>query len=316
MKKLYYLLRHYFFLNKLSFSIPGLIKPFILCYHQIDEAEFEAQLTELSKKFQIVSLAEFLNKRNNKEFGNYCAITLDDCLVEDVEKASRVCKKLNAPITYFLPVRFSKNNETLPSMWLQKLIQQRNEIVLNGEKYTLTPSNYNKVKSLLFSKFNPAELRIEDYHNKMVDLYKENNITEADIIKPAYKVLGEEGVKKYCADNLFNFQSHTYNHQSLGLCTKEEIIEEFSKSKEELEVITQREIFAICYPYGSGEVIGDKVFDIAADYYKCGLTLIPGVCDKNADVFRLPRIGIYPGDNLIAFWGKIYHYMQMAYIRK
>ncbi len=315
LKSIYFRIREVLFINRLSHIIPGMVKPFILCYHQIDSKEFDAQLSALKKRFEVVDLKTFSERIKNKQKGAYCAITLDDCLREDMTKTTQVCIRHNVPITFFVPVRFSKNHQALPGTWLQKFFEQRNEFLLNGKEISVTPQNRAQIKAELNTVFNPVKLRIEDFDKKVQELFLENNLQENDIISDEYKIITYDEIQQYNKESIFSFQSHTYNHQSLGLCTADEIEDEFSVSKKALEELTGDAMFAICYPYGSKEVIGDKIFGFVGKYYTCGLSLVQGVCDSKTDIYFMPRIGIYPGDGLNGFWGKIYHHMQKSYSR-
>lgn len=315
LKKLYFDLREVLLLNKLVRVVPGMIKPFVLCYHQIDSQEFDQQLTALKKRFEVVDLKTFVSRVEQKKIGRYCALTLDDCLMEDVEKATNVCRKHNVPITFFLPIRFSINNEALPGTCLQKLLEKRNKFILSGEQIQITSQNRLEIKHKINTFFNPEKFKIIELEKMVQSFFAENDIAVEDIITNGAKVMPLEAVRMLTREELFNFQSHTYNHESLGLCTPMEIEREFVSSKKVLEEITQKEIFAICYPYGSKEVIGDKIFDFVSIYYTCGFSLEQGVCTTITDKFFIPRIGIYPGEGLKLFFGKIYHYMQINWLR-
>jgi peptidoglycan/xylan/chitin deacetylase (PgdA/CDA1 family) len=315
MKELYFKLLHVLFINKLAHYIPGMVKPFVLCYHQIEIDEFEKQIITLKKKFEIIDLKTFITRLNQKKIGAYCTLTLDDCLNEDITKATAICRKHNIPITFFLPVRFSINKEALPGTWLQKLLEKRSEFFLNKEKIKITSKNRIEVKQLINSTFSASKFKIKEIDNKVRTFFAENNIKEEDIITDEYKVIGVNEVKVLSKEKNFNFQSHTLNHESLRLCTPEEIKREFSDSKNILEEITGKEIFAICYPYGSKEIIGDEIFNFVSDYYSCGLSFVHGICTKKTDIYFMPRIGIYPKDDLKKFLSKIYHNMLVSYFK-
>ncbi|MFM9951260.1 MAG: polysaccharide deacetylase family protein [Saprospiraceae bacterium] len=315
LKRLYFNLREVLLLNKLAHVVPGMIKPFILCYHQIDSKEFDQQLAVLKKRFEVVDLKTFASRIEQKKTGGYCTLTLDDCLVEDVEKATEICRKHNLPLTLFLPVRFSVNNQALPGTWVQKLLEKRKAFILNGLHYQITPENKLEVKHKVNTYFNPAKFRIVEFEKVVQNFFEENNIPVEEIITDGVKVMPVDAVRELSMEKAFCFQSHTYNHESLSLCTPAEIEDEFSSSKKALEEITQKEVFAICYPYGSKEIIGDKIFAFVSTYYSCGLSLEQGVCTETTNPFFMPRIGIYPGDGLKFFLGKIYHYMQTNWLK-
>jgi len=315
MKKLYFRLRELLLVNKIMHVFPRLMKPFVLCYHQIDTHEFEAQLKELKKKFEIVDLSTFVIRVRNNQKGGYCAVTLDDCIRRDIQKAVPVCRKHGVPITFFLPVRFCLNDQALPGTKVQRFLAGRSEFVLQGNSMRITESNAEKIKNHVFEYFDSAKFKIDELDALVKQWFAENNVSEDDIIVEMDKILGEEEVKVLALDRLFSFQSHTFNHESLGLCTQEEIIDEFERSKLTLEKITKRDVNALCYPYGSREIIGEKVFLEVSKFYNSAFSLVQGACHENIDPYFMPRIGIYPGDDLIDFRGKIYHNMQRALMK-
>jgi peptidoglycan/xylan/chitin deacetylase (PgdA/CDA1 family) len=158
------------------------------------------------------------------------------------------------------------------------------------------------------SYFDLTKMKIADYRKEIQSVFEENNFSIDDLIKREQKVVSIDEVIKLSKNELFSFQSHTFNHESLGMCNEKEIEFEFFESKSVLESKTGKNVFSICYPYGSKEVIGNKIFKLVSKYYTSGFSLVQGVCTKNTDIFLIPRIGIYPGDRLIGFTGKIYHY--------
>ncbi|MFZ6009328.1 MAG: polysaccharide deacetylase family protein [Bacteroidota bacterium] len=311
MKNLYFKLRQKLLINALTHAMPGVVKPFVLCYHQIDTGEVDAQLTALKKKFEIVDLSTFIARLKENRQGAYCTLTLDDCLQKDVAKAEALWEKHQLPLTLFLPVRFSLTRAALPGTKVQRLLETRSKFRLNGLEFVATAENRDAVKNQIHAHFHPARYKIDEFDKVVKAWFAENSVIEEDIISEGDKIIGQDEVVRLAKKPPFNFQSHTFNHESLGLCSPEEIEFELSESKKVLQQITQKDIMALCYPYGSKEVIGGKVFSRMPHYYSCGLSLVQGVCSRNTDLYFIPRIGIYPGDDLNRFWGKIYHYMQV-----
>lgn len=315
MKKLYFKFREIFLLNHLLHFIPNKLKPFVLCYHQIDSVEFRAQMEFLRSKYEIVDLQTFLKRIEMKNFGSYCAISVDDCITEDIDKVVPICKGLNIPLTLFLPVGYSVRHEALPLSWIQKLVERKSEFLLNNESVNTSKLPIKLVKEKLNAYFDLTSMKVKDLDYAVRKLFKLNNFQFDDVLEEKHKVMPINEVATLSKDPLFNFQSHTYNHESLVLCSESEIVSEFDSSRIELEKVTGKDVFAICYPFGSKELIGNKISNIVSSYYKCGLTLIQGVCTKQTDKFFIPRIGIYPGDDLTSFKGKIYHYTTLAFFK-
>lgn len=290
-----------------------MVRPFVLCYHQIDPTEFEKQISYLKERFEILDLDAFLGCLRHKGRGPFCTLTLDDCLKKDAERATLLCKKHRIPITFFLPVRFSIRNEVLPGTKVQRLLQERDMIWLQGRHLNLNDGRREKITREVFAYFNPAKFRTDEFDAKVKGWYDENEVSEKDILTEADRVLTIDKVEKLSKEPLFNFQSHTYSHDSLGLCSDDEIEFELARSKITLESVTKKEVNAVCYPYGSPDVVGSRVLKLVDKYYDSGFTLVQGACTRRTNRYAVPRIGIYPSETLMVFCGKIYHYMQTAY---
>jgi peptidoglycan/xylan/chitin deacetylase (PgdA/CDA1 family) len=213
-------------------------------------------------------LNSFLQKFETDKRGNFCTITIDDCLEEDVNKVIPICIKHNIPLTLFLPVRFSLNHEALPGTYLQKLLQKVNKLIVDGIKIEYTNAGKNIFLQKVHHIFKIETMKTLDFESKIWKVLKENKIEASDLISDGNKVIQVDKVKKISTNPLFTFQSHTYNHETLGLCNNDEIDYEFSVSRNTLQEITQKEVYAICYPYGSKEIVGDRIFEIVNKYYK------------------------------------------------
>jgi peptidoglycan/xylan/chitin deacetylase (PgdA/CDA1 family) len=314
-KQVYFNLRDKLFINRLTHFVPGMVKPFVLCYHQINEKEFEEQVVALLKKFQIVDVDTFIQKLKDGSEESFCAITLDDCLKKDIRKVIPICQKYDVPITCFLPVKFSIEGRALPGTKVQRFLEERKRFVLQDAIYEVSPKNRTQLVDFVHAVFNPARLTIATFEQRVGEFFNENNVSEEQIIHDEDTVISADQVRKLSKLPFVNFQSHTYGHETLSLCSKEEVEFELKESKRVLAEITGRAVNAVCYPYGSKETIGKDVSAIVRKYYDYGFTLVQGVCNRKSDIHFIPRIGIYPGDSLSSFWGKIYHYMQIAFLK-
>lgn len=316
MKRLYYLIRSLGFLN---FATQTLLKkslrPFILCYHQIDTNEFRDHIRALKRRFEIVDLEKFTQNLKASKQKLYCAITLDDCIREDVQKSAAVAIEEGVPIVYYLPLRYSEGKKSIWPNIIKEVIQRRNKITFQGKEYSVH-SNSQKVK-----------LR-EDIINHFLDLKKQtieleelvekwmanNDFTSGDL-PGSIEVIGIEEISELAQNENIYVESHMNSHPFLNLMSEAEIESEFEDSKRDIEKYTRKPVRSLCYPYGSAEVIGDAAPALAPKYYRDATTLIQGVCSRKTDVHYMPRIGIYPGDGVRALFGKIYHYQNMCLLR-
>lgn len=107
------------------------------------------------------------------------------------------------------------------------------------------------------------------------DIGRPNHLTKKDIQAMAHS-------------KFFSIQSHTVTHPNLR--QSKDLNYELGKSKDALETITHKPIIAIAYPYGD---FNEQVITTAANYYKFGLTTMPGFyikMGKPNETLLLPRI--------------------------
>ncbi|HYK71735.1 MAG TPA: polysaccharide deacetylase family protein [Pseudoneobacillus sp.] len=101
-----------------------------------------------------------------------------------------------------------------------------------------------------------------------------NRLTKADL-------------KRMSDSGFFSIQSHTATHPDL---TKIQNFEhELKTSKEEIEQIVGKPVFAISYPFGN---FNDRVVEETKKYYRFGLTTTPGPYIESGmkkDLYLLPR---------------------------
>ncbi len=106
------------------------------------------------------------------------------------------------------------------------------------------------------------------------------------------------------------FGAHTVTHPHLTKIPKEEIINEISTSKKDIELRIDNQIDSFSYPYGS---FNENVKDVVKDSgYSCALTVNYGLNDPASDLFALKRIPVnnnftfeYFVSNLFPFFIKL-----------
>jgi peptidoglycan/xylan/chitin deacetylase (PgdA/CDA1 family) len=140
---------------------------------------------------------------------------------------------------------------------------------------------YSILKKLTDNQFTPAAtiFAISDF------IGRPNRLTANDL-------------KKLADSGLFSIQSHTATHPDLTKILDYEY--QLKGSKEKIERITGKPVYALSYPFGR---FNDLVVNETAKYYKYGLTDSPqpksdGIQNKN---YLLPRIYIYYSTTLKEF---------------
>lgn len=98
--------------------------------------------------------------------------------------------------------------------------------------------------------------------------------------------------------NLVSFQSHTVNHERLDFYNLKQVDYECRESQKVLAGITHRPVYALSYPNG---MFTAAILRIAAKYYSCAVTTLPGNNSQYCDKMQLRRIGVLRDATLLDF---------------
>lgn len=309
MKRLYYLLRQIFGLNALHILLSKQCKPFVLCYHEVNEDELFRQLSALKKVFEIKSI----NQLQPNDYGA-CAITLDDCLNRDAEIFYKVAESLSLPVTFYLPVNYCVEEKPLPGDLIKWMIQVCPKIFFNGMEWQIATRKEKLVaKNKLSAYFYEEVKKGKDISQLMLQVFQENNIPETEIPNEI-KVMGPTRVAEMARSEFVKFESHSMSHPAFVNLSDEDLSKELEDSAKWIEQVTNKRVTSICYPFGSVELTGRRVYVLAKSYYDNGVTLLQDVW-TNSNRFEIPRIGLYPGDKNCGMWSKIFHYQDRNRIK-
>lgn len=206
----------------------------ILAYHTVkDRANFEGHLTYLKQNYSIVSI-EQLNHffyKNTRLPKKPLLITFDDGDLSVYENALPLLKKHNLPATLFVVTDLINSHK--PFWW--------DEI-----EYYLGKEDGNKK---VWEVKNWENKEREDFLTKL-----RNNLD-----KPAMKYPQlTTGQLKEMQDSGITIANHSHTHPLFNKCTREELEEELTKSKEQLQDSNfTADIFA--YPNGNHSELSEAV---------------------------------------------------------
>jgi peptidoglycan/xylan/chitin deacetylase (PgdA/CDA1 family) len=227
----------------------------ILLFHDISFDTAEQTFKYLTKKYNIISLDDFVNYRmgkTNQIPPKALIITFDDGFTGNYNLLP-IFKKYNLPVTIFLCASVINTNR---HFWFKK----------------------NK------SNFSLSELKQMPNNRKLEILAQTGFHTEKEYDNAI--VLSKSQITKM--NDFVDFQSHTKFHPCLPKCTNSEAKEEIAGSKQILENEFDLIINAIAYPNGD---YSDRDIKYAKNAgYNCGLTVDFGYNSKNTDLFKLKRI--------------------------
>ncbi|HUI90891.1 MAG TPA: polysaccharide deacetylase family protein [Chitinivibrionales bacterium] len=251
-----------FFIIRISL-IPFLIRELwqrkrvtIILYHDISPVLFERHIRQLTKKYSIIKLSDFVSSVKDGAEGalphKSLIITFDDghqgnFLLLDV------LKKYGIPITIFLCSGIAGTNR---HFWFK----------------SLPPDTVQKLKR------KPDETRVSALRAMGFDDAQEHSHRQA-LTKQEIYLLRDCGT---------NFQSHTIFHPILPQCGDQKARDEIALSKRMLENEFGFSVFAFSYPNGDYS-IRDVQYACEAGY-ECALTIDPGYNTHGTDRFMLKRI--------------------------
>lgn len=231
-------------------------RPAILCYHDPDPDIFSQHLDELKKRFNIISLHDYVKARINgtvEKLPKYpLIISLDDGHRGNFKLLEVIAKKC-VPATIFLASGVVGTNR---HFW------------------------WTYVKS-------EQELRnLKNERNENMKRHMHQLGFDEKAIHPDRQALSVEEIKTMAP--YVDFQAHTRFHPVLPMCTIEEAQDEIHGCKQELSQNLSLNIYALAYPYG---YYCDRDIELARKAsYLCALTVDEGLNDNRTDLFRLKRI--------------------------
>lgn len=231
-------------------------RPSIVLYHDPSPGCFAAQIDELKKHFNIISLRDYIEARANNTLHllpKYSLIiTIDDGLVGNF-KLRKVIAKKKVPVTIFLTSGVVNTNRHF--WWTH---------VKSEEDFHSFKKKRNEEVAAELGRFN---------YNKTAAYSTRQTLSMCEIREMAPYV---------------DFQAHTRFHPVLPTCTAEEAYDEIWGCKTDLEKQFDFEIYALAYPHGD---YCDRDVEIAKlTGYRCALTVDAGLNGKSTDLFRLKRI--------------------------
>jgi len=229
----------------------------IILYHDINAEVFEKHFLALKKRYNIISLQDYLNAKRN---GNHIIpkraliITLDDGHKENYNLLP-VVKKFSIPLTIFLCSSIINSNR---NYWF---------------KYKDMQSLKEELRNV------SAEQMDVILKENGFDWTKEFNIRQS---------LNREEIENM--KSFVDFQSHTKFHLFLQTCTDIRAKNEINGSKEELEKGYGLKINSLSYP--NGDFTEREIYIAQQAGFEAGITVDLGFNSLNENPYKLKRICI------------------------
>lgn len=272
------------------------LKPF--CWTQISGRKLEYQLKYLKKHYSILSISDVMDRiRKGLPLpANTAVVTFDDGYRNNFTIAYPLLKRLQIPATIFLVTGcISDRLLCWPDVLYLGIKNTRQQIIdlrQHGlkryplrtleEKETAEQEIVEHLKSILYSK-----------KDAILDEILKLLMVQADTNDPNLDLLTWEEIKAIHDERLIEFGAHTITHNILSQMDDNEIKKEIAESCDTIEKHLGSKCLWFAYPNGRKEDFNHKIMDtLKANGIICGLSTIPGLVDRNEDLFELKRVAV------------------------
>jgi peptidoglycan/xylan/chitin deacetylase (PgdA/CDA1 family) len=265
---------------------------------------FEEQIKSLKKRFEIISIEQFLTKDYDSKIET-CVLTFDDGYKEHYTLANEILNKYKLKGAFYVPVDVIEKKTLLDVNKVHILLSQKNEnILLNrlkfhynkiNEKNNLdkiiesidSSSRYDNKETIILKKLLqtilPDKTRFKILNLLMSDFIEDS---ETDIANKWY--INKSEIKEMISNGM-HFGSHGKSHLRFSHLVRKDQENEITSSFKFLDKMYENKIYqkTICYPYG--DFNSDTLELLTKNNIDLGLTTIPKKFNNEMDMRIVPR---------------------------
>ena len=283
----------------------------------------DRQLKSLSRYYQFITLDEAIDilSGHKPAIPNAIVLTFDDGYRNNLQYAMPILRKYNAPATIYLateyvsmqtPFQIDRLDYALQTVELKDRAFRINDYLIEYDNTSRTSlaESYEKHRMAIQS----VSENEQDYQNNMDAAALELETESGNSIYKNFQqndwvnVLTWDEIREYKFNDV-QFECHTRHHYKLALLEPDQIREELSTSKSEIEEKLERECKHFCYPVGSyNQTVVDEVrrigcisaviTEVGLNHVGCDLLRLhrmpfPNGGDASSNIIFLSGLGYY-----------------------
>jgi len=278
-------------------------KLLILLYHRVhpvadplrpddvDAVAFDWQMEVLARYFTPLALDNAMALlRQGKLPANAVCVTFDDGYADNVEVALPILQRWAVPATFFLTTGFFEHG----CMWNDRVIELLRkvdtpkvsllnlglgeyEITSMGARLQMVNSVLRQLKHLPLKERDQQVQRLENELNSDVSYSPMMKKEQVSVLLKAGMGVG----------------AHTVNHPILAKISLDEARQEIESGKQQLEMLTEKEVTLFAYPNGApGKDYGVEHVDLVkAAGFDAAFSTAWAAAQHTDDFMQMPRVG-------------------------
>lgn len=255
----------------------------------VSSVNFKRQISYLQRKYQLLSLAEYVKRKNTGTSLENCAvITFDDGFKDFIIQAWPILKKYQAPVTVFMSAGFLAMVHWQHQLYdiLDKAKVEKAEVRLGQEQVPIDLGNdwekYRSIRRLIKAIENLVQAERQEMVSYIGAILKVNNkLTPAEwyLSKEDLRLIVKEGV---------TLGAHSVSHEHLEGLPDQQLEEEITKAVEFVKELTGEQNIAFALPFSTGS---EKVYKrLEAHGCLCSFSDKSGLNTGTEDILHLRRI--------------------------
>ena len=256
---------------------------------QVSAADFDLQMRLLARWFEVLPLAEAINRIRDGSLPRRAAcVTFDDGYADNAEIALPILMRHGVPATFFLASGFIDGG----TMWNDSVIEivraarpgslDARCVGLHILPVTSIESRRRAIEELLsFLKYLPGDER-----QRRVDILQHEALSE----RIAPMMMSTDQVRMLHQAGM-EIGAHTVTHPILATLDLERATSEIAESKRQLESITRAPVGSFAYPNGKPGIDygAEHVSVVKKLGFHAAVTTAWGVANSESDLYQLPR---------------------------
>lgn len=263
-------------------------------------SELDAQVEALSQYYQFTNQSEILSWIENNNFpkGNYCLLTFDDGLKEQMEAFYHLKKKGITPLLYVLSdmIEFKTVADVHKLHYIRSVISDQELYRKLDEQLSISKVNfdenlladqyrYDHVQSRKIKYFLNFILKPEEKKHFIHDLFLSLVSSESDFSNKFY--MDQDDLIELAQSNALG--THGAAHLPLATLSGDAMRDDLSRSIKFLENQTNSIIKTISYPYGGKSAVSPEVAQLSKELdLKFGFTMLRDL--NTVENFKMPLL--------------------------